>query len=529
MAVVESGALASRGFANLDVFRQIGLLIGLAASIAIGIAVANWSQTPDYRVLYSSLTLEDASEIASALDRLDVSYRVSDSSGTILVPSSELQSTRISLASEGLPKGTGTGYEILEKERGFGVSHFMENIRYQRALEGELSRTISSINTIRSARVHLALPKNTAFIKRKKKATASVTVDMYPGRSVDSEQVGAITHLVAASIPDLEADDVTVVDQKGRLLSQDSRDDDISMTAAQLNYRKNLENYYISRIENILSPIMGGGSIRAQVSADIDFTRTEQTQETFNPELPAIRNEQLISEQSKGVASGGVPGSLSNQPQDVQANISLSDSSQPGQSMSRTVRNYELDKTISHIRFAGNALKRLSVAVVVDNERVMNADGEVESRAIEQEKLEEITDLVRKAVGFDVTRGDTINVINSRFFEPLEVAEEEDQSLLDNPNVTTLTKYVGAGVIILLLIFGLLKPIMKELIKMPPKITKTVINQGDGTVSGDGNVMSHQPTPAEMLETGLTNAKKVAADDPKRVAQVVNNWVSTDG
>ncbi len=526
MAVVESGALASRGFANLDVLRQIGLLIGLAASIAIGIAVANWSQTPDYRVLYSSLTLEDASEIVTALDSLEVSYKVSDSSGTILVPANELQSTRISLASEGLPKGTGTGYEILEKERGFGVSHFMENIRYQRALEGELSRTISSINTIRSARVHLALPKNTAFIKRKRKATASVTVDMFPGRSVDSGQVGAITHLVAASIPDLESEDVTVVDQKGRLLSQDSKDDDISMTAAQLDYRKNLENYYINRIENILSPIMGGGALRAQVSADIDFTRTEQTQETFNPELPAIRNEQLVNEQSKGVNAGGVPGSLSNQPQDIQGNVSLAENSQPGQSMSRTVRNYELDKTISHIRFAGNSLKRLSVAVVIDNERVVNVDGEVESKAIEKEKLSEITELVKKAVGFDITRGDTINVINSRFFEPAVEEAPQEESLLDNPNITTIAKYIGAGLIILLLIFGLLKPIMKELIKMPPKASPKTASSNGEYDEGGGNV---QIAPVDTLENGLTNAKKVAAEDPKRVAQVVNNWVSADG
>jgi len=525
MAVVESSALMSKGFSNLNVVRQIGLLLGLAASVAIGIGVANWSQSPDYRVLYSSLALDDMGEIVTALERLNVKYQLSEGSGTVLVPANELQSVRVSLASEGLPKGVGTGYEILEKERGFGVSHFMENIRYQRALEGELSRTISSINSIRSARVHLALPKNTAFIKKKRKATASITVDMYPGRVIDNEQVGAITHLVAASIPDLEADDVTVVDQKGRLLSQADKENDIAMTAAQLKYRQNLESYYISRIENILIPITGDGSIRAQVSADIDFTRTEQTQETFNPDLPAIRSEQLVKEQSSAASSGGVPGSLSNQPPDVQGNVTLADNNQTGQSSSRTVRNYELDKTISHIRFAGNLLKKLSVAVVIDNERVINEDGEVVSTPLVGEKMAEITELVKKAVGFDLTRGDTINVINSRFFEPPADTPLEEQSLLDNPNVTTLAKYLGAGAIILLLVFGLLKPIMKELIKVQPKVVSSVSNNGNQG-AGEGGA----PQASENnYETGLKNAKKVAADDPKRVAQVVNNWVSADG
>jgi len=527
MAVVESGAVISRGFSNLTIVRQIGLLLGLAASIAIGVGVANWSQSPDYRVLYSSLTLEDVGEVVSVLERMNIQYKVSDSSGSVMVPGDQVQEARISLASEGLPKGAGSGYEILEKEKGFGISHFMENIRYQRALEGELARTISSIKSVRNARVHLALPKNTAFIRKKRKATASVAIDLFPGRNLDNSQVGAITHLVAASIPDLEAHDVTVVDQTGRLLSQSTDSGNVAMTETQLSYRKNLESYYISRIENILTPILGEGSVRAQVSADIDFTVTEQTQETFNPDLPAIRNEQLIKEESHGDTKGGIPGSLSNQPPELSDNGNTSDMTQTsGQVSSRTVRNYELDKTISHIRFGGNALSRLSVAVVVDNERIVNENGEVESKPVDDARLVKITDLVKKAVGFNIARGDTINVINSRFFEAPAVVAVEEESLLDNPNLIVLAKYIGAGIVILILVFGVLKPILKELAKIPDKPLPRVSDATQQSGEGDEvNPLSVQ----QGYEQNLKTAKQVAADDPKRVAQVVNNWVASDG
>lgn len=529
MAVVDSGAVISRGFSNLTIVRQIGLLLGLAASIAVGIAVASWSQSPDYRVLYSSLTLDDTGEIVTVLERLNIKYQVSESSGTIMVPADDVQEARISLASEGLPRGAGTGYELLEKENGFGVSHFMENIRYQRALEGELSRTITSIKSVRSARVHLALPKNTAFIRQKRKATASVAIDLFPGRNLDNGQVGAITHLVAASIPDLEAHDVTVVDQKGRLLSQSDDSSEMAMTETQLTYRKSLEGYYISRIENILSPIVGEGAVRAQVSADIDFTVTEQTQETFNPDLPAIRNEQLIREESHGASKGGIPGSLSNQPPETTENTQSSEKEQmPGQSTSRTVRNYELDKTISHTRFGGNALKRLSVAVVVDNERIVNENGEVEYKSLNDARINEITDLVKKAVGFDAARGDTINVINSRFYEEPVVEAVEDQSLLDNPNLVVLAKYLGAGVVIIVLIFGVLKPILKELARIPERPaprTRAVDSSAQSDEGGNVNSASAENNYQENLKT----ARQMASEDPKRVAQVLNNWVSTDG
>jgi len=531
MAVVESGAMISKGFANLAVVRQIGLLIGLSASIAIGVAIATWSQSPDYRVIYSNLIMEDASEVTSVLDRAGIKYRISESNGTIMVPSSDLQNARMMLASEGLPKGTGSGYEILEKENGFGVSHFMQNIRYQRALEGELSRTISSIKSIRDARVHLAIPKATAFIRKKSKATASVTIDLFPGRGVDDGQVDAISHLVAASIPSLESEDVIIIDQKGRLLSKAAGSNDMKVSSTQFNYKKNIENYYISRIENILTPLLGGGSVRAQVSADIDFTVTEQTQETFNPDLPAIRSEQLVKEQSKGRSVGGIPGSVSNQPRDVTSSSENDNGlvDEGGQSSSKTVRNYELDKTISHIRYGGNSLRRLSIAVVVDNERVENDDGTFDSKPLSDDMIIRISDLVKNSIGFDMARGDTINVINSKFFIANEEIVAEEKSLLDNPNIIVFSKYIGAGIIILILVFGLLKPIMKELASSSTRVVSGNVDTGIGLADDLLSSASQSDIKRSNHESNMTQAKSMASDDPKRVAQVVNSWVSADG
>jgi flagellar M-ring protein FliF len=483
-------------------------------------------------VLYSSLVLEDASEVAAVLERSSIKYRLSEANGTIMVPSEDVQQARMMLASEGLPKGAGGGYELLEKGSSFGVSQFMENIRYQRALEGELSRTISSINSVRSARVHLAIPKNSAFLRKKNKSTASVTIDLFPGRNIDDGQVGAISHLVAASIPGLEAEDVTVIDQKGRLLSNTFDSGDMKATSTQLLYRKNLENYYISRIENILIPLLGEGSVRAQVSADIDFTITEQTQESFNPEIPAIRSEQLINERTHGVSMGGIPGSLSNQPErTVVINDANSEPSiENGQSSSKTVRNYEIDKTISHIRYGGNAIRRLSVAVVVDNESLINDAGEVETKPVSEEKMAKIIEVVKNAVGLDIARGDTINVINSGFF----VANEEDvvveKSIIDNPNIIVIGKYIGAGIVIILLVFGFLKPIMKELASSSGR-SMLGSAYGGREMSGDNETfpINSQEQIKNNHQSNLTQAQAISTGDPKRVAQVVNNWVSSDG
>jgi len=531
MAVVDMGAIASqaRGFNGLTVLRQVGMMVGLAASVAIGVSVVDWSQEPDYRMLYNNLDAKDASQVATALQSSGVPYKVSETTGAIMVGSDDIYEARIFLASQGLPSGVGTGYEMLDEGSMFGVSHFMENIRYQRALEGELSRTIMSINSVRNARVHLAIPKKTAFIRKQKKPSASVTVDLFPGRTLINEQVSAISHMVAASIPELDFNDVTVIDFKGHLLRTPGASSNMQLTATHFEYRKKVEAYYSDRIENLLSPILGVGAIRAEVSADIDFTVTEQTRESFNPDLPAIRSEQLVEENSKGKSSGGVPGSVSNQNPDI-ALAANAAAGGPSNSTKRTIRNYELDRTISHVKAGANQIKRLSIAVVIDNEVTLNEDGSETRAPVSEDKISKIIRLVKDSVGFDAARGDTLNVINESFSIPPTPEPLPEPSLLEQPGMIELAKQVGAGIVILLLIFGVLKPVLKELAAKGVAVAATP--NAAGTPISPDQVSISQASEAEAnknAEESLANAKKMANEDPKLAAQVVNNWVSADG
>jgi len=535
MAVVDMGAIASqaRGFSGLTILRQIGMMVGLAASVAIGVSVVGWSQEPDYRMLYNNLDAQDASQIATALQSSGVPYKVSETTGAIMVGSDDIYEARIFLASQGLPNGVGTGYEILDEGSMFGVSHFMENIRYQRALEGELSRTIMSINSVRNARVHLAIPKKTAFIRKQKKPSASVTVDLFPGRALIDEQVSAISHMVAASIPELDYNDVTVIDFKGHLLRTPGSSSSMQLTSTHFEYRKKVEAYYADRIENLLSPILGAGAVRAEVSADIDFTITEQTRESFNPDLPAIRSEQLVEESSRGKSSGGVPGSLSNQNPDNALSGNNASSGGPSNSTKRTIRNYELDRTISHVKAGSDQIKRLSIAVVIDDQLVLNEDGTETRTPVSEEKITKVIRLVKDAVGFDAARGDTLNVINESFSVPPVPEPLPEPSLLEQPGMIELAKQVGAGIVILLLIFGVLKPVLKELAAKGGVVAATAMSQGaQGQQLSQDQVSIGQPSAdvkAKSGEESLSNAKTLASQDPKLAAQVVNNWVSSDG
>ena len=530
MAEVETGARITRGFSALGIFRQIGLLVGLAASIAIGAGIVTWSLAPDYRILYSGLVPEDMSEIASVLERSGIKYSLSEVNGAIMVPSSDVKQARMMLAGEGLPRGNGAGYELLAKESGFGSSHFMESIRYQRALEGELSRTIASIETVRHARVHIAIPENSSSTGKSNKTTASVTIELFPGRNMEDSEVNAISHLVAASIPDLEARNVTVIDQKGRMLSKAYDSADMRMTSTQLAYRKNLENYYISRIENILTPILGERAVRAQVSADIDFAVTEQTQEKYNPDIPSIRSEELVSEKTQGGSGGGTSGSKGNQSSvSGTANDDASGKTESSHSSRKTLRKYELDKTISHTRFGGSSLRRLSIAVVVNNGVIEGGADTGGEKGLSEEKLASIKEVVKNAVGFDEGRGDAINIISSKFIVPVEEGTPVRTSVLDNPNIIIIGKYLGAGVILLVLIFGLLKPVLKELAASGRSLYGPASRRHGEAGEGGGFDKNSDGQAKAGYESNINHAQAMSAGDPRRVAQVVNNWVSSDG
>ena len=529
MAIVktEDIALQARGFNGLSLLRQLGLMIGLAASVAVGVAAVLWSQGPSYRLLYSNLSEQDAGAISASLDSAGIQYKLSEDSGTIMVVSDQVHGARLKLATQGLPKGSGAGFELLEKDGGFGVSQFMENARYHRALEGELARTISSIQGVQSARVHLAIPKQTAFVRDQKKPTASVTINLLPGRSIEGEEVAAIAHMVAASIPNLDVDQVTVIDQRGRLLTSPGSSNDMRLSSTQFEYRKHLEEHYMKRIEDILTPIAGMGGVKAQVSADIDFTVTEQTQESFNPDLPAIRSEQTVEEQSSGSQlAGGVPGSLSNQPPGVAGQESAQES--PGSSTRRATRNYELDKTISHVRVGGGFIKRLSVAVVVDDKQETDEDGEVTRTPLTKEELVRFTNLVKEAIGFNTQRGDSVNVINAAFSVPPVPEPLPEPSFFDSPMVWNVLKQLLAGGFVIFIVLGVLRPVLRELVAKGKLIP--VPEMYPGGLAQDQFSRSGPPGQLQgaAYENNLNTARSLVSQDPKRVAQVVNNWVSGD-
>ncbi len=554
MALVKTDEIVSqsRGFSSLPFLRQLGLMIGLAASVAVGVAAVLWSQTPNYSLLYGNLGEQDVSEIVQALQQADIPYKLSRDASTVLVPEGRVHDARLKLASQGLPKGFGVGFELLDSQQTFGVSQFMENARYQRALEGELARTISSLQKVRSARVHLAIPKQSAFVRSRKKPSASVTVDLYAGRSLGEEQVAAIAHMVAASVPEMDVDQVTIIDQLGHLLTDPARSRDMRLTATQFEHRKRVEDYLTQRIEDILTPVVGENAVRAQVSADIDYTVTEQTRESYNPDLPAIRSEQIVEEKDVGGESQpmGIPGSVSNQPPEqgreqgtpaagggtaaVAANTPL-----PASSSSRVVRNYELDKTISHTRSGGGSIRRLSVAVVVDDKTVVNDKGETVRQALSKEELERITSLVKEAVGFDALRGDRVNVVNSTFSTPPAPEPMPEPSLLENDALWSMGKQALGILMVLVLVFGVLKPVMRELAAkgravpaaggagaggaLPPGMAEDQL-----TLSGPQGTPQLPPGGQSDYDANLNAARSLAAQDPKRVAQVVNNWVSNE-
>ncbi|BBB25170.1 flagellar basal-body MS-ring/collar protein FliF [Amphritea japonica] len=553
-----TGGPVAFGFNRLGLVRQLGLMVGLAATIAIGFAVVLWSQEPDYRVLYNNVSYADANQIVEQLQLNGIPYKFDSSGHNILVADEYLHKARLRLAAEGYTGDNTVGFELLDKEQGLGTSQFMENARYRRGLEGELARTITSMLSVRKARVHLALPKQSVFVRDQRKPTASVFLDLVAGRRLESIQVQAIANLIASSIPELASQDVTVVDQKGRLLNTRDMDTDVVLAAKQLEYTRRIEETLVNRVNSILQPVVGVGRYRAEVSADIDFTAVEQTDEIYNPDLPALRSEQTMDESTSGQgAASGVPGSLSNQPPGassvpevvnglpVQGEGVVDRPEGPKNARSQATRNYELDRSISYTKHQMGQINRLSVAVVVDDLATTSQDGGEQTRTPwDQNELARLTILVKDAVGYSAVRGDSVNVINSPFAVP-DVYEEEEIPIWKQEWVHDIAKQVLAGLFVLLLVFGLLRPIMKNLaVSSAQKAATDSANaaaQTDlsadlesldmGEISGDQVTFSGidnalAPTPNETYEYQLNAIRSMIAEDPAKVAQAIRQWVS---
>ncbi len=545
----QSGAMMqaqSVKLSNNPILRQLMIMVSIAASVALGVAVVLWSQTPTYSLLYGNLSQKDAGDVVSSLEQANIKFKVDDATGAVMVPSKDLHQARLKLAGEGLPHGGTMGFELLQQETGLGTSRAVEAARFHRALEGELARTISTLANIQSARVHLATPKQSVFIRDKKAPSASVVLKLYSGRTLDKSQVASIVHLVAASVPDLDASRVTVVDSKGTLLSGDMDTREMMLTSSQFEYTRTLEDHYRKQVERILIPFLGGDNVRAQVSAEVDFTSVEQTAERFNPDLPALRSEQVNEESSKLSSVQGVPGAISNQPPAAgtapqvaggQAGVTGAEGT-PLNSSKRATRNYELDKTISHTRLSAGSLKRLSVAVVVDNNVVVADDGTSKSIERTPEELSRISDLVKEAIGYSAERGDSVRVVNAAFQIPELPESLPEVPIWEEPWVWDIAKQVGGLIMALVLIFVVLVPTIKKLIATPvyasgPMMAGAVGGGHPQMGMAGGMQMDEQgetvklPGPAKYEDT-LKAARQMVNDDPKRVAQVVKSWVADD-
>ncbi|MBU1283757.1 MAG: flagellar M-ring protein FliF [Gammaproteobacteria bacterium] len=563
--------------ADMSMLRQIGLLVGLAASVAIGFAVVLWSQQPDYQPLYGSLDGMDASQVMETLSASDIKYTVEPNSGALLVKSGDLARARMRLAAAGVaPKDNSVGFEILDQEQGLGTSQFMEATRYRRGLEGELARTVSSLNNVKAARVHLAIPKSSVFVRDERKPSASVLVELYSGRGLEPSQVMAIVNLVASSVPEMDKAQVTVVDQKGNLLSDIQEMSELTMAGKQFDYSRRMESLFTQRVHNILQPVLGSGRYKAEVSADVDFSAVESTSEMFNPDQPALRSEQQVNEQrTSSLPPQGVPGALSNQPPaagaapqqagaaaaavpgPIAAGQPLLDANgaqiidpatglamlapYPADKREQSTRNFELDRSISYTKQQQGRLRRLSVAVVVDDQiKVDAASGETTRVPWSSDDLARFTRLVQDSVGFDATRGDSVSVINTPF--SAELGEEMiDIPFYTQPWFWDVVKQVLGVLFILILVFGVLRPVLNN-------ITNGGKGQGDGrdgdvelgemgALGGDlaedrvslgGPQSILLPSPSEGYDAQLNAIKSLVAEDPGRVAQVVKEWINAD-
>lgn len=531
---------------NLNALSQRQKVAGAAALalvIALLAGVLLWNRAPEYAVLFSNLDERDGGQIIAALGQQNVPYRMSANGSAILVPQAQVHETRLRLAAGGLPKGGLAGFELMDGQK-LGISQFNEQVNYQRALEGELSRTVQAIDAVASARVHLAMPKQTAFLRDDQRPTASVMVNLRAGRILDPNQVAGIVHLVSSSVPRMSAEGVKIINQDGSLLTVQA--DPLmraGLNANQLEYVRAMEKAFIERIENILAPMVGKENFRAQVAADVDFNQVEQTAETYKPNPTpdqAIRSQQTNEVINPLPGAQGIPGALTNQPP-VPATAPLTApavgagagaGAQGVLNANRSaVLNYELDRNIQHIKQAVGQLKRLSVAVVVNNRSIPAPDGTPTTVPLTDEEIARISNLVREAVGYNADRGDSINVANSAFAGELK---EPVLPLWKDPEMVDLGKqglnWLLVLLVVLLAYFGVIRPLLRAVVppKVEPGTEGTAAEAAEGEEGDDGVRVTLSGEVEETFEERLERARNLARNDPKMVANLIKDWLGVN-
>lgn len=528
------------GFKALPAQSKVLLIIGVPLILGGIVALLSWFQAPDYRVLYSNVSDRDGGAILAALNQQNIPYKVSEGGGAILVPATQVHEMRLRLASQGLPHGSVVGFELMEGQK-LGITQFQEQVNYQRALEGELARSIQTLASVQSARVHLAIPKPSIFLRDQQKPTASILVNVFPGKGLERPQIAGIRHLVSSSLPNLPINNVSVIDQNGNLLSNSGPEHPGDLDANQLSYLHQLEESYIKRVVDILSPIVGAENVRAQVSADLDFAQSESTAEIYKPNLNPVEvsvRSQSISDSGTGngnLPALGIPGALSNQPPGntsapitggaptnptgAAANNASNNPNIANGSRRDAVTNYEVDKTIRFLRNPTGNIKRISTAVVVNYRRITSNNGKTSSNALSADEMKQINSLVREAVGFQEKRGDSLNVVNAPFNQP-KVENTDSTPFWQDPSTMAMIKELAkSGLVIglaLYLIFGILKPILRQIATYAPPPPPPRIAEEEAP----------PPVPMPVVSSSLEGARSIARQDPRVVAGVVKNWVS---
>jgi len=555
MANNQSVSLSGRVGPNI---RPLLLLLGIAAAVAAGVTVVLWWRGPNWSLLYGNLSDSDAGSVVQALQTASIEYKLDTSSGAIMVPAERVHEARLQLAGQGLPQGKNASLELMSKDPGFGVSQFMENARYQYALEGELARTISSLQAVEAARIHLALPQQSAFVHDRRPASASVLLQLRAGHRLQSEQVSAIVHLVASSIPELDSDNVTVVDQQGRLLSS-PKNSEAAITAEQFEAAHRVEDNYIEHIEKLIAPLVGDGRVHAQVTVDLDSGASEEAHEQYKPDSAIVRSEQSAEEisHSGSAAAGGIPGALTNQPPPggavgaavggasanskpaatptgaASANAAAASAAAnaaaaamtPENTSKQSTRNFEIDRTVSYSRQPAGRVKRVTVAVLIDNMRQVGADGKAVERPLTKTEMDDITRLVKDAVGFDQARGDSVNVVNQPLQpQVVETLKPEVIPLWQRPWLRDVVRLVLGALVLVALALGVLRPLIKNLSTHALSVSPGLL-PADGRGQDERLMMSAAPGQPLAYEQQLVQARGLVTQDPKRVAQVVKTWV----
>ncbi|MDE2600344.1 MAG: flagellar M-ring protein FliF [Rhodocyclaceae bacterium] len=509
--------------------RLIGM-IGVALLVALAVGAWLWARQPDYSVLFANLSERDGGDIVAVLQQQNIPYKYNESGTAVLVPNAIVHDTRLKLASQGLPKGGLVGFELMENQK-LGISQFAEQINYQRGLEGELSRSVQSIAAVKAARVHLAIPKQTAFLRDEQKPSASVLLTLYPGRVLEPSQVAGIVHLVSSSVPQLNPLNVSVIDQDGNLISQKKNPlEEAGLDPSQLKYVREIESIYIKRIEEIVGTVVGARNVKARVAADVDFSQSEQVAETYRPNPTpetAIRSQQTQETGSTVPGAQGVPGALTNQPPApatapiTTPNVPAGGTGAAGSSQPFTKNatiNYELDKTVRHTKGVPGEIRRLSVAVVVNTK----VDDKGKAAPLTPAEIKQITDLAREAMGYNQQRGDTLNVANASF-SPVEKEAGQELPLWKDPENIAIgkeaLKYLAIAVVAWLVWRRMIRPTLDRLAEA---------NKPEPSLNEDG-IMVIDGEPVEdaqaAFERKRAEIRELAKQDPKLIASVVKEWM----